>query len=165
MGASCSTIARRELEEAEPHRPYLAQLQKLQARMKQCRTIHQEANMRATKLTLLMLFFLGTLGIAGAQSSGAPVALGSSTRASGQANASGAFPEAVSVGWNYKHGSACTTFSNTFVFYAWEDGSSFITNNITTIATLTSACQSGNLVAFHVFDLSGELGSDISFSV
>jgi len=103
----------------------------------------------------LMLFFLGTLGIAGAQSSGAPVALGSSTRSSGQANASGAVSEDVFVGWNYKHVAACTTFSTTFALIAWEDSSAWYTNLATTIAALAPACQSGNLVAFHVYDQSG----------
>jgi hypothetical protein len=102
---------------------------------------------------LAVIFFSCSLGFAAAQTS-SPTPLGTSTRGSeAQTSGTGPITSAV-VGWNYVHAAACTSFGDTFVFVAL-DGSTWYTNNIVTIATLTPACQTGNFAAFHVINVNG----------
>jgi len=104
--------------------------------------------LRTTVLAIVL--FVGSVGVTAAQTpSDAP--LGTVVK-----NAAGndTAVTAVVTGWNYVHAVACTTFGGTFVLIA-QDNSQWFTTDLTTIATLTPACQTGHFVAFFVINTSG----------
>ena len=101
-------------------------------------------------ISLAMILLFGSLGIAAGQSADSPSTLGQL----GQIDPNKPIPQ-VSLGFNFYHASFCTTFSGVFAFVAREDNSGWFTTDVVTIAGLTPACQTANLVAFHVVNLNG----------
>jgi hypothetical protein len=98
---------------------------------------------RSTVLAIILFF--GSLSIAAAQSSS--TAVGTFTK--GSASNTDAITSAAVIGWNYFHPVACTTWAGTFAMIT-NDNTVWYTTDMYAIATLTPACQTGNVVAFHV---------------
>jgi hypothetical protein len=98
---------------------------------------------------LAVIVFLGSLGIAAAQSSEPHGTL------KGEPG-EGHTTEAVVIGWNFFHAFACASRPGTgfFTWVSQEDGSAWNTNDLAAVAMLTPSCQSGNFVGFHVINAS-----------
>ena len=108
----------------------------------------------AKSIVLAVILFLGSLGVAGAQSS-EPIALGGSQTADkASTSTTGPITEAVVLGWNYVHAAGCTGVGGFFYLVA-QEGSFWFTSDVSALIGLAPACQTGNLVGFHVFSSNG----------
>jgi hypothetical protein len=101
---------------------------------------------KSTVLGLIAL--LASLGVVEAQSS---------------ANTSAA----VTTGWHFVHASHCYTVSDgatTWLYVFPQEGGFFATSNPGFQTSIAPACQTGNLMAFHVDDSSGSWSQFIASS-
>ena len=105
-------------------------------------------------IVLAMILCLGSLGVAGAQSH-EPIALGGSQPANNASTSTtGPTAQAIVLGWNYVHAFACSGVGGFFYFIA-QEGSIWFTNDVNALIGLAPACQTGNIVAFHIFNSNG----------
>jgi hypothetical protein len=98
--------------------------------------------------TLAVVLCLCFLGVAAAQSSDSSVGIGQGEPGE---SAPGTASDPIVFGWNFRHVSSCAAFAGGFLLFA-SDGTTWSTSDLFAIATLTPACQTGNLVAFHVIN-------------
>jgi len=102
------------------------------------------------KSTLLaVIVFLGSLAVAGAQSSSEVVSGGET-----------GVTVAAGLGWNYVHATTCyisVDGSTTWLSVYPQEGGIWFTSNPVFQSALTPACQSGNWIGFNVFNLNGLL--------
>jgi hypothetical protein len=96
-------------------------------------------------IVLAVILVLGSLGIAAAQSSELNGTLGKGESSEDR-------PTQAFIGWNFYHVFACSTRFGVFTWTAEEDGTTWSTTDVATIAMLTPSCQTGNFVGFHVIN-------------
>ena len=110
---------------------------------------------------LAVIVFLGSLTVAEAQS--AAKSPGSETGSGAQLSGADATAAAV-LGWNFTHAAFCLTYFDgltTWFYVVAQDGGVWFTPNIGFAAAITPACQTGNLIAFNVFNLNGSLWNQV----
>jgi hypothetical protein len=113
--------------------------------------------MKALSLALVLIASLSVVGAAQTQDKGA-VINGWETTTNSRGSAPTPAPQVI-VGWNYYHAYACQThFDGTFTWvylFVVEGNLVFFSSNSASYQNpFQSACQSGNLVAIYVPNLS-----------
>jgi hypothetical protein len=76
----------------------------------------------------------------------------------GEAQSPANISDAVRTGWHLVHAANCYTVSDgatTWLYVFPQEGGFFATNNPGFQTSIAPACQTGNLIAFHVDDSSG----------
>jgi hypothetical protein len=118
---------------------------------------HKEADMIFKSTLLALIVFLGSLTVAAAQSPGKSSDSETVSGGGAQFNGSDSTTRAV-LGWNYTHAAYCLTLfdgSTTWFYVVAPDGSFWFTSNALFEAALAPACQTGNMIAINVFNLTG----------
>src|SRR5271167_295454 len=123
---------------------------------------------RVTKSALIaVLVILGLLTVAAAQNTPAPPTtpqtikldtLHPGSRAGLTAADKGIRPDFF-VGWNYVHPQNCASYYYAGIFYTFVyplEGGYLETSDANFQRTFVAACQTGNWVAFYVYDLFGD---------
>jgi hypothetical protein len=76
----------------------------------------------------------------------------------GEAQSAANISNAVTTGWHLVHAANCYTVSDgatTWLYVFPKEGGFFATNNPGFQTSIAPACQTGNLIGFHVDDSSG----------
>ena len=74
------------------------------------------------------------------------------------AGASEAAAAAIVSGWNFVHAVNCQSYfdgTTTWLYVYTREGSTWITPNTLFQVLIAPACQTGNFIAFYIFDISG----------
>jgi hypothetical protein len=128
----------------------------------------------STVLTLIVL--VGGLGMVAAQSTpptppvevtpelhnaltqNGLVSEGSSVSATAARTSETVVPQAAVVGWNFVHATTCLSYWDgaNYWFYVFPaEGGSWVTGTPTNQYTIAPACQTGNWLAFYVYNVVG----------
>jgi hypothetical protein len=68
------------------------------------------------------------------------------------------------LGWNYVHATNCTIYwdgANSWLYVYPQEGGFWYTANLSFQTTIAPACQTGNWIAFHVYDTNGNLFNQV----